>query len=201
MTREKQDKLWAELSEEERNDKFNKYREYKNIINDKEYKGNKMFHTGFISACNDIFGEHNFKPKDRTYKEVAEELFKNGAWQIDEDYVDSKIVHNEIITSIDGFNCTSERQVQKLKSINMLLNVAKFLNKNEHGDDWVPDFKNSTEAKWSIAINKENKPEPKLFIYSNSNCSVVYFRTKELIEQAVQILGEDVVRTALTTEY
>lgn len=201
MTKQEQDKLWAELSEEERNNKFNKYQEYKNIINNKEYKGNKMFYTGFISACHDIFGEHNFKLKDLAYEDITKELFKNGAWQIDDDYVDSGAVYNEIITSTYGFNCISEKQVQKLKAINMLLNVAKFLNRNEYGDDWVPDMNNLNEAKWSIEINKENKLVPKLYIYSNSNCSVIYFRTKENVKQAIQILGEDIIKTALSTDY
>lgn len=37
--------------------------------------------------------------------------------------------------------------------------------------------------------------------WATSNRQIVYFRTYELAEQALKILGEETIRTALSTDY
>ena len=90
--------------------------------------------------------------------------------------------------------CYSERQTDKLRSINKLLNVAKYLN-----GDWKPDFKNDNDKKWHIYLDITQKPETNYdFMLTKS---FVYFKTEELAQQAVEILGEDTIKLALTTDY
>ena len=104
-------------------------------------------------------------------------------------YIDSlsniSICNSGTIYYNNKINCTSEKQVRKLLAINKLMNVAKYLN-----GDWEPDFK---------------KGGPKFFIYINDKNNIdisanymlikhfVYFRTKELAKQAIDILGEETI--------
>lgn len=87
----------------------------------------------------------------------------------------------------------------------MLLTTAKFLNKNKDGSDWVPDWEGLEvfdETFYGIGIEPNDK---KLIVFQVNleriQTEIVYFRTDKLAQQAVQILGEDVIRTALTTDY
>ena len=135
-------------------------------------------------------GKISFKKKELTYEDIAKSLFVNnktyyidtlgsiGVCNLGTVYYDSKI------------NCTSEKQAKKLLAINQLMNVAKYLN-----GDWEPDFK---------------KEVPKFFIYINDKNNIdisanyrikeyfVYFKTKELTKQAIDILGEETIRLALS---
>lgn len=133
-------------------------------------------------------GKISFKEKKLTYRDIAESLFMCNKTY----YVDTL---GNIFTCNSGtvyynskINCTSEKQIKKLLAINQLMNVAKYLN-----SDWEPDY---------------TKEEPKYFIYigDKNNISIsanyllkkhfVYFRTKEIAEQAINILGEETIRLA-----
>ena len=87
----------------------------------------------------------------------------------------------------------SDEMMEKEKAIHQMLLVTKFLNK-----DWKPDWENRGERKWYLSFNG-NKINISYVIGDNS--CIVYFRTEELANQAIQILGEDTVILALTTEY
>lgn len=190
MTKQEQDKFWDLLSEESKSE----YRaEYYNRLEDSkrdpvcpEGGGDlTVFRSQtIVEELENMFGKHNLQPS-LTYEDVVRELFKNGAWQIDEEYLNS----DEIIIPTFGFHCTSKKQVQKLEAINKLLNVAKFLNKNEDGSDWVPDFSDKSNEFYTLGIEPYVPTE------------IVYFRTEEIAQQTVKIIGEDVVRIALTTKY
>ena len=133
-------------------------------------------------------------PKD--YNEVAEKLF------IDKE---SYFISNggNIFANNNGFSieanknvALSKKQLEKLLAINKLMNVAKYLN-----DGWVPDWNNNHEHKYYILINKISKDkiviEEIYRIISNN----VYFKSLQLAEQAVEILGEDVIRLSFCTDY
>ena len=192
MTRDEQDKLWAELSEESRKRVVNHYYGDTAGIGSQFEDRKKCFER--------IFGKHNLKPM-LTYEDVANELFENKTGYVFD-------VHDCIKEFNFGncglplpLNCTTKRQAEKLQAINMLLNVAKYLN-----GDWVPDWENFEEDKFCFLIDYENKDEDEdaeiNFICSEyENASPVYFRTKELAKQAIQILGEETIRTAFTTDY
>lgn len=89
-------------------------------------------------------------------------------------------------------NCTSENQVKKLLAINQLLNVAKYLN-----DGWKP---NVNEKKYLIYIAEDCN---RLVIDCKYivNVSIVYFKTEELAKKAIEILGEGIIRLALSTDW
>ena len=71
--KEQQDKLWAELSDErkqELRDQYNSYSEESDGIA-----------KGIVISYDEIFGKHNLDP-DISYEEVAKALFNEpGAWQ------------------------------------------------------------------------------------------------------------------------
>ena len=187
MKKEEQDKLWAELSEENKAHYQEQYIEQKT-----------MPESGVPKLLEELFGEHNLQPS-LTYEDIARELFegKNVYYGIANGEVQMESNCRLHLTDYDL--CTSEKQVLKNQAINKLLNVAKFLNKNEDGSDWVPDWENNTEPKWYFCVLPGKKPIP-CFTVQNNSC-LAYFRTEELAIQAIQILGEDVVRTASTTDY
>ena len=140
-----------------------------------------------IDQINSNFIEGNivFKKKEITYKDIAKELFLSKTkYHID----DCGLITQKTFGSCsykDKVNCTSKKQAEKLLAINKLMNVAKYLN-----GDYEPDFK---------------KEEPKFFIYINDKNNIdisanyilikhfVYFRTKELAKQAIDILGEETI--------
>lgn len=89
---------------------------------------------------------------------------------------------------------TSNNHMKKIIAINSLLLVAKYLNKG-----WVPNFNNSKEPKYFMATTSGNTVYiEKIYGF---NASVVYFKTNELAIQAIDILGEDTIRLALSPNY
>lgn len=91
-------------------------------------------------------------------------------------------------------NCTSEKQARKLLAINQLMNVAKYLN-----EDWQPDWNNIDESKYFIVIDIQNIIT--VSINGRSIMSFVYFKSRELAKQAIEILGEETIRLALCTDW
>lgn len=181
MTCEEQDKLWAELSEERKDSMRAKYAGF--------YAKNTPESKGYCQGLANVFGEHNLKPA-LTYEDVASELFKSGYCYYD--YVYDDIVSNSAACEMP-MACTSSKQVKKICAINKLLNVAKYLNK-EDGSDWVPDW-NYVQDKWYLAVEKG---KVKVDYHDNGhNSHIVYFRTEEIAQRAIEILGEDTIRTAL----
>lgn len=176
MKKEEQDKLWAELPEKKQKEYKERYNSYLSSVGDETHLTNHEWgiKEGEVKILIDMFGEHNLKPA-LTYEDVARELGTG----------DFKEFNN------------------KLEAIGKLMAVAKFLNKNEDGSDWVPNFSDTSQNKWYLYIDYQSDKKGKIRIdWKNaSQSALVYFRTREISQQAVQILGEEVVRTALTTVY
>lgn len=139
--------------------------------------------------------EVKFRPisKKLTYDDIAKELFNDK-------YTYSFCSNGEIINTYRYFayvdNCTSEKQAKKLLAINQLMNVAKYLNK-----DWEPNWKNDKEYKYWIGVKECYNKE--LYIEHSSSYAfgIVYFKSAELTQQAIDILGEETIRLALCTDY
>lgn len=92
-------------------------------------------------------------------------------------------------------NCTSLKQAQKLLAINKLMNVAKYIN-----GDWEPDWSNEDEGKYSIFIDSYYNN----ILISRDTCYIcntVYFRSQAGAKQAIEILGEETIRLALSTDW
>lgn len=133
---------------------------------------------------------------DINYNYIAKELFKN------------KIIYlinkGEIIYNYNEFynhnyykninNCTSKKQCEKLLAINKLLNVAKYLNKKEVNDN------DTTSMQYNICYNIDNDS---FFVehYQSYNNNIVSFKTKELAEQAIEILGKETLKLIFCNDY
>lgn len=132
-----------------------------------------------------------FKKKGLTYDSIAKELFERK----DVYYFDRQggVEYNCSAGSsyAEPNNCPTKHQVKKLLAINKLLNVAHYLN-----GDWEPDFSYSSPYKWYFCYERaSNKIGVYTFQYSQN--SIVFFKTKELAEQAIKILGEETVKLAI----
>lgn len=95
---------------------------------------------------------------------------------------------------LDPNICTSKKQAEKLIAINKLMNVAKYLN-----GDWCPNW-NEGNPKYFISIDHY-----KNIIAVDCNIdyayNTIYFKSKELAQQAIEILGEETIKTALSTDW
>lgn len=146
-----------------------------------------------IDEVNSTFECVRFKPKQLTYKDVANNLLSKvyGGYYLDK-YGN---IHSRVSESVTDYsnpvNAFTRNQLKKLLAINKLMNVAIYLN-----DGWKPNFEDSNEFKWSLLIFCD---EIKSYWNTVSRESIVYFKSKELAEQAIEILGEDVIRLALST--
>lgn len=139
--------------------------------------------------------EIKFRPikKDLTYKDIAKELF-NGkdVWRVGTYNIDKfKNTPNWDFYT----NCTSEKQAQKLLAINKLMNVAKYLNGN-----WKPNWDDEKESKYFIELITIKDT---LYIDCNIRfvSNIIYFKSNELAEQAIEILGEETIKLALSTDW
>ena len=146
-----------------------------------------------IDRENSTFECIKFKPKSkRTYRDIIKELFKRRYW-----YVDTRgailDTNNDIVCVTDPNNATSRKQLEKLLAINKLMNVAKYLN-----NGWQPDWNDGNEKK--VVIMLFNGYITSTDVYYTSYAPV-YFKTKYLAEQAIEILGKDTIRLALSTDW
>lgn len=87
----------------------------------------------------------------------------------------------------------STKQLEKVLAINRLINVAKYLN-----GGWKPYWQNNQE-KYYIKLDEENQLCISSAQYENEGH--IYFESKEKADKAIEILGEDIIRLALTTDY
>lgn len=123
-----------------------------------------------------------------TYEKIAEKLFKFETHY----YIDSNGV---IRKNSAGWKCPNaaptSQQLEKLLALNKLMNVAHYLN-----DGWEPDWNDGGQEKFYIYYNSAVKT---LNVSANFyyNGGVVYFKSKEIAKQAIQILSEDIVKLAL----
>lgn len=134
------------------------------------------------------------KEKKLTYDDITTQLFPLDKIHYyitdDGDILDS---YNFAITPNCKNNAISKRQLEKLLAINMLMNVAKYLN-----GDWQPHWNDVNEDKYYITICY-GKMSIEYVDYTN--CTDIYFKSEELAEKAIDILGEDTIRLAFCTDY
>ena len=132
------------------------------------------------------------KDKQLTYENVCKKLFEHKeVFYIGTD----GIIYNEPYCDIEGAICqknnaTTEHQLECILAKNKLANVAKYLN-----DGWKPLHDSS------IFLLIETKTGILAYEVANgssaSRCGSIWFKSQELAQQAIEILGEETVKLAL----
>lgn len=131
--------------------------------------------------------------KKDTYEEVCKSMFNGGAWYPDTGV--NEIIFNGLRDDYCMFNAKSKLQLQKLLAINMLMNVQKYIE-----DGWHPDWEDNDEPKWYIATKNNGSYLHIVHTYYIQG-SEIYFSTEANAQKAITILGEDAIRTAISTEW
>lgn len=137
-----------------------------------------------------------FKDKQLTYEDVCKELFKAGYCYIDTYGRTKADGHNERYLD-EPNNATSRHQLQCILAKNMLANTARYLN-----GEWKWEL-GSNDA-FFIMDRSITKTEITFGIDSYScfpERANVLFKSRELAQQALEILGEEIVKLALTPLY
>lgn len=149
-----------------------------------------------IDKENSTFECIKFKKELRNYEDVARNLFFNKNYYfLSERGLIELYTNNDNLYFLDSNNSTSRKQLERLLAINKLINVAKCLN-----GDWKPNWNNALKLKYYLRLNMD---ENLLEIgYTRMFCSdIVYFKSKELAQQAIDILGENNIRLVLSTDW
>lgn len=177
-----QDKLWLELSEESRERIVN---DYLDLLSDtgrwvNDYTDEER--GGAIAQIEWTFGPHNLKPT-LTYEDVSTELFGK---------------NNEKQYGIFSCHVFSDAHCDKISAINALICVAKYLN-----EDWKPDLRDENAKFYTLGIDNRDNSIKIIEVrpYYTFTTEIVSFEEKEFAEQAIQILGEETIKLALSTEY
>lgn len=153
-----------------------------------------------IDKENSTFEHIVFKEvkKQLTYEDIAKKLFLNDKIVF---YINPngkvKQIFGSTATDIDPNNAVSKEQLESILALNKLCNVAKYLN-----DDWLPCFISGGNSKHSIEVGGDGKLRT---CKSDGGTAVlkslVYFKSNELAQQAIEILGEKEIKKALTLNY
>lgn len=126
-----------------------------------------------------------------TYDDMCKKLFlhKRTYWVFD------KKIENNVsgyITYNDLSNCTSAAQAKRLAAFNKLQNIAKYLNK-----EWKPDF-SICDKKWGIIKDGESFTPKYIMMVNDAN---IYFRNKDLTNEAIRIMGKESLNDLFSTDW
>lgn len=137
-------------------------------------------------------GEVYFKKIDKklSYSDVAEKLFCK-----EDSYYTSDIgrIYHLGAAGTSYMNQNYSKTVDQLESIlalNKLCNVAKYLNGN-----WLPKIGQSGAFILYTGEYLDIKS------HNSVKYGMIYFKSEELAEQAIEILGEEEIRKALTLNH
>ncbi len=128
-----------------------------------------------------------------TYDDISKKLFlkKDTFFVVGKDIASSK-AHDENYNDFD--NCTSVAQAKRMAAFNKLQNIAKYLN-----GDWKPKFDGNTEL-WDInvAYDSEEYIPCSSVVYNNG---MVYFKSEQLANEAIRLMGEDSLKDLFSTDW
>lgn len=128
--------------------------------------------------------------KPITYDDVLKELYlgKTAYWIYDKSIESGK---QSSYNFEDAVNCTSVAQAKRMVAFNKLQNIAKYLNKG-----WQPNFRDNSK-KWSICK----------YICYGTQCTIetnegnVYFKSADLADEAIRLMGEYSLNDLFTTDW
>mgnify|MGYP001618716611 CR=1 FL=1 len=129
--------------------------------------------------------------KPITYDDICKELFleKTAYWYLGEEIESGDL---DELNYKDIENCTSMAQAKRLAAFNKLQNIAKYLN-----NGWKPDF-SICDKKWGI-IKDEKSFTPKYIVMVNG--ANIYFRNKDLANEAIRIMGKKSLNDLFSTDW
>ena len=131
------------------------------------------------------------EPKELTYNDVANRLFRdNISYYIGASGKIYQIGFTNIAAN-DPNTSPTENQCKQLLALNMLHNVAYYLN-----EGWEPDWSNIKEKKYWMARDAEKNTILTINNVSIHHVGGVYFKSRELAERAIKILGEAKIKEA-----
>lgn len=163
------------------------YQQFKQLINENNMETKEVkiqVPEGYeIDKENSTFDCIKFKPikKVLTYEDVIHKL--------NDDAIG-------VYTSLPRTFITSSKQSEKLLAINKLMNVAKYLN-----GEWRPDWGNAKERKYYIEYYDRYNKYSVGNLISVNNFGQVFFISEEAANKALEILGEETIKLALSTDW
>ena len=136
------------------------------------------------------------KDKQLTYKDICEKLFKNKEFFFTNNtgIIESSSPVSEEYLINAANNSTSYHQLECIIAKNMLANTAKYLN-----DGWKPDKTDTGNFDaWILYLTPNKDYIGYIKISSCEDNSNVLFKSYKLAKQAIEILGEKIIKLALT---
>ena len=136
-----------------------------------------------------------FKEKQLTYGNVCEKLFSKGHYYTN---TAGQIGFCSEVSDTCPNNATSKHQLECILAKNKLANVARYLNGNwekyENDHTSIPKY----IIWYNIRNNELWVEESHNYVQYTGN---IIFKSKELAQQAIEILGEKTIKYALTPLY
>jgi hypothetical protein len=130
-----------------------------------------------------------FKDKQFTYEDVCKKLFERGHYHTD----GNGNIHFVNWTNECPNNASTQHQLECILAKNQLANTARYL--NSEWDNYLTDL---YYIIWMHPRIRSLHVEQANF---SSECSTVIFKSRELAQQAIEILGEETVKLALEPLY
>jgi len=126
------------------------------------------------------------KDKQLTYEDICKKVFKDDHYSIAWEGYPIKCCS----AIYNASNATTEHQLECILAKNKLATVAKYLN-----DGWKPLHDSSiflliSTSMGSLAFEVANGS-------CASDCGSIWFKSKDLAQQAIEILGEETIKLAL----
>lgn len=89
-------------------------------------------------------------------------------------------------------NCASKAQAKRMVAFNKLQNIAKYLNKG-----WKPDFPGSN----NYTICKNHAGGYNILGNHKYQSGAIYFRTEDLANEAIRLMGEESLNDLFSTDW
>ena len=126
-----------------------------------------------------------------TYDDVCKELYyKKTAYWVSNSNIKHATTGEGSYNDIN--NCASEAQCKRMVAFNKLQNIAKYLNKG-----WKPDFPGSN----NYAICKNYAGGYSLIGNRKRQAGAIYFRTENLANEAIRLMGEESLNDLFSTDW
>ena len=126
-----------------------------------------------------------------TYDDVLKELYyKKTAYWVSSSNIKHTTTGEGSYNDIN--NCASEAQCKRMVAFNKLQNIAKYLNKG-----WNPYFPGSN----NYTICKNYACGYSLIGNRKCQAGAIYFRTKDLANEAIRLMGEESLNDLFSTDW